>query len=152
MYTIYQTLPGDTIESLALKFKINAEELRKLNNLPFNYQFRIGEQIVIKEKENNNSKDYIIKEGDTAYSIAVKNGVSLASLLDLNGLNENEYIYPGEMIKIPNSKTDRYLTEEGDTLYKVSNKLNTDINSLIENNENIYLKTGQLINNSTYYM
>lgn len=45
--------------------------------------------------------DYIVREGDTLFSIALKFNVPLQTLIELNQLNSPELIYPEQIIKIP---------------------------------------------------
>ena len=48
--------------------------------------------------------DYIVREGDTLFSIALKFNVPLQTLIELNQLNSPELIYPEQVIKIPVSE------------------------------------------------
>jgi len=46
---------------------------------------------------------YVVKEGDTLYSIAKNNQVELDRFLEINGLKEDSVIYPGQKLKVPAS-------------------------------------------------
>ena len=48
--------------------------------------------------------DYIVREGDTLFSIALKFNVPLETLIELNQLTSPELIYPEQIIKIPVSE------------------------------------------------
>ena len=48
--------------------------------------------------------DYIVREGDTLFSIALKFNVPLQALIELNQLDSPELIYPEQIIKIPVSE------------------------------------------------
>ncbi len=43
---------------------------------------------------------YIVRQGDTLNSIARSNGLALRTLLNLNGLKENDPIHPGQTLKL----------------------------------------------------
>ena len=101
MYTIYQVMPGDTMGSVATKFKTSMEELRRINSLPFNYDFSVGEQIIVPATNNNPFFYYTVEQGDNIYALARKYNVDLDTLLQINGLNKNDYIYPGNQLIIP---------------------------------------------------
>ena len=88
---------------------------------------------------------YNIKQGDTLYSIAEKNNISVNNLSSINGLDVNEYIYPGQTILIPKPNVVTYITSMGDTLTKVAEFFNTTKQDIINNNSNIYLLPEQLI-------
>lgn len=145
MYTIYQIMPGDNLNNLAVKFKTNIEELRRINSLPFNYDFTVGEQIIVPTTTNNPFFYYTVKKGDNLYSLGQKYNVDINTLLQLNGLNKTDTIYPNEQILIPQTNTNIYIVEEGDTLKDVSSKSNKDIETLLNNNDMLYLLPGQLI-------
>lgn len=144
MYTIYQIMPGDTMNNLAMKFGTSMEELRRINSLPFNYDFTVGEQIIV-PNNTNPFLYYTVKKGDSLYALSQKYNVDIDTILKINGLSKTDTIYPNEQILIPQSNVNLYIVEEGDTLKDISNKSNRDIQTLLENNEMLYLLPGQLI-------
>ena len=101
--------------------------------------------------ENTNNNEYYayytIKKGDNLYQIAKRFNVNPALLAALNGLNNNDYIYPDQIIMIPRDNYAYYITKDGDTLNLVAEAFNTDPSNLINYNNAIYLKEGQLIVN-----
>lgn len=154
MYQVYQVLVGETIESIANKLNITADELRRLNGIGDNAIIRQGSYIIIPGNMNNNMngydnnmngfndngyKKYIVKQGDNMYAIARDNDVDFKTLLSLNGINENDYIYPNQEIIIPTRKT--YVTNNNDTVKEVLDKLNIDIDKLGD----LYLMEDQVI-------
>lgn len=88
---------------------------------------------------------YEIKKGDTLYQISKEYNVNTKLLAELNGLNLDDYIYPGQTILIPKKNVSYYITKEGDTLSMVSDIFNVNIGSIIKDNKTIYLKEGQMI-------
>lgn len=48
---------------------------------------------------------YTVQKGDNLYRIAVNNGLSLDTLLSLNGLSTNSTINPGDVLKLSSSET-----------------------------------------------
>ena len=77
--------------------------------------------------------------------IARKYNINPELLSSLNGLNMNDYIYPGQTIMIPKSGYSYYLTKEGDTLDTVANTFGISVDSLLNNNKILYLLDGQLL-------
>ena len=73
--------------------------------------------------------------------IAKKYGISLDELISLNGLDKEDYIYPGEILKIP--KNNNYITKEGDTIKDILKFSN--IEDLLNKNSEIYLVPNQII-------
>ena len=88
---------------------------------------------------------YMITKGDTLYKIANDNNVNATLLAELNGINENDYIYPNQVLLVPRAGSKLYITTIGDTLSEVARGLNTDIETLISQNDKIYLQPEQLI-------
>ena len=141
MYDIYFIEPGDTIESIANKVGTSIDMLQSLN--PGN-SFAVGSQIVIPTM-NRYFDMYTIEKGDTLYEIARRYNTDYNLLALLNGINTADYIYPGTTIMVPKRDVKYYLTRDGDTLLNVNRRLGADFNSLLRQNNNIYLKEGQLI-------
>ena len=87
---------------------------------------------------------YTIEKGDNLYAIAMKNNTNVKNLLLINGLNENDYIYPGQEILVPNEGVNIYVTEN-DTLRDVASKLGLSEEEIIKQNETLYLLPEQII-------
>lgn len=98
-----------------------------------------------KRLENEYYEYYTIKTGDNLYQISKRYNVNPELLTALNGLNPNDYIYPGQVIMIPKSGYSYYLTKEGDTLDTVANTFGNSVDELLKNNNVIYLLDGQLL-------
>ena len=62
----------------------------------------------------------------------------------INGLNENDYIYPGQEILVPNEGVSIYVTEN-DTLRDVASKLGLSEEEIVKQNETLYLLPEQII-------
>lgn len=99
---------------------------------------------------------YVVKKGDSLYSIASRYGTTVSALKSLNNLS-NDNLSVGQLLKLPSSVSDEkpekeppkntYVVQKGDTLYSVSRKYNTTVeqikklNNLTSNN----LSIGQVI-------
>ena len=88
---------------------------------------------------------YEIKKGDTLYQISKDYNVNTKLLAEINGLNLDDYIYPGQVILVPRKNVSYYITKEGETLRNVSKIFDVSEDDLIEQNETIYLQSGQII-------
>ena len=125
----YEVQSGDTLSSLALRFKISSARLRQVNGLDGD-KIRIGQILKIPNdnQENNETaqpnpsdpillsatthlkseidpsatttkKRYTVKKGDTLLGISRKTKVSIGVIRSLNQL-EDDYIRPGQMLRI----------------------------------------------------
>ena len=144
MYKIYEINRGDTLESIALKLGISPEILAALNGLNINATLNPNSFIIIPNGDSNFDK-YKIKKGDTIYQIASSYNISPSQLLKLNGLNENDIIYPEEEILVPKSNTSFYVTTDGDTINGLTQILKLPIEQIARQNDTIYLMPDQLI-------
>ena len=77
------------------------------------------------------------------YSIAKNYGINYQSLLKLNGLDEEDYIYPNEAILIPKG-FNAYITEN-ETIEEIARKLNIPIEMVISKNPNLMVVEDQVI-------
>lgn len=86
---------------------------------------------------------YVVKSGDTLYSIAKKFNVSVETLKEINNLNSNLIKINQELV-IPN-KT--HVVVKGDTLYSLAKKNNTTVDKLMEINnlKNSNLSIGDIL-------
>ena len=88
-------------------------------------------------------KEYIVKQGNTIKSVALKFKVNATELAVLNGLGEDESLIPGKRLLIPvnialeNPPTTyfrEYIVKKGDTLFAIASKFSVSINDLKQNN------------------
>lgn len=88
---------------------------------------------------------YTIKKGDSLYKIAKNYNINPSLLASMNGFDMNDYIYPGQVLLIPNQNYSYYITKSGDTIDMVLSTLNEDSSKLLKENKNIFLQEGQMI-------
>lgn len=141
MYDVYQVQIGDTIDTIAGRYNTTREVIRNLNP---SSSFGVGTTIII-PKINEYFEMYNIQKGDSLYEIARRYNTDYNLLAMLNGINTTDYIYPNTTIMVPKRDVKYYITKENDTLNSVNKLLGSDINNLLRENNNIYLKEGQLI-------
>jgi len=149
VYQIYKVEASDTLDNIARNFGTSVEKLREINGLGEIYP---GGYILVPSQSgqpNNYNSDlytmYIVKQGDNIYSIARDYGVSYETLLRINGLNANDYIYPNQQILIPKSNSGIYVTKENDTIQSLYNTYKNNWNSFLQQNSNIYVVPDQMI-------
>ena len=146
MYTIYQVEPGDTLASIANKYGIPINDLSSINGIMMGSNLNPGDYIIVPKNDNENLyfTRYVIKDGDTMYSIARRYNVDPNFLLRLNGLNENDTIYSGDYIFVPKDGVKFYITGMDNTLGDVTRNLGATPDELAGQNNTIYLTNDQL--------
>ena len=127
--TTYKVEKGDTLYSISRKYQITVAELRAANNLSENDVIKAGQKLKIPSADISSAaalatdnkattspsgaslsaatptKNYTVVKGDTLYSIAKKNGMTLAELMALNNLDNSSVIKVGQKLKIADSKS-----------------------------------------------
>lgn len=98
-------------------------------------------------RDNNDTffEYYKINKGDTLYKIAKQYNTNPILLAGLNGLNVDDYIYPDQILLIPNNNYSYYITKSGDTIDNVANQFGSSCDDLLKDNKAIYLLDGQMI-------
>ena len=80
---------------------------------------------------------YTVKRGDTLWGISRKFGTSINSIVALNGIENPNLIYAGEVFKIPSARSEQtviYTVKRGDTLWGISRKFGTTVENLVKLN------------------
>ncbi|MDO5727789.1 MAG: LysM peptidoglycan-binding domain-containing protein, partial [Bowdeniella nasicola] len=112
----YRVMPGDTLTSIAAKFKVNLHELARINNLTNPNRIYPGQVLQIRAPRTTAGKapaapkssapvgkpaaSYTVKAGDTLSGIAAKLNTSVAQLQQANRLTNPNRIYPGQVLQI----------------------------------------------------
>ena len=147
MYTIYQVEYGDTINSIANKTNTTMQNIKDINGINNDSELVVGSLVIVPKQGDKVFENYKVKAGDSIYSIARVYNVDPDTLLLLNGLNKNEYIYPNQEIIVPLKGISVYVTKSGDTIDGIINNLGIDANSLNTQNKRIFVMEDQLIVN-----
>ncbi|APY00113.1 hypothetical protein BWR22_07250 [Lacinutrix venerupis] len=98
---IHTVVKGETLYSISKKYEISMAHIKSLNNLSsnvlsVNQQLKIGYNT---KAEISNNSVYIVKKGDSLFGIAKREGLSVAELKQLNGLETN-IIKVGQELKL----------------------------------------------------
>ncbi len=99
--TEYIVKPGDTLAGIALRSGVGMERIAKLNNIEDPDRITAGQVLKIPLDRCAEGREYIVKKGDTLYSIAEKTGTTVGRLADINGIGDPDLIYAGQGIRLP---------------------------------------------------
>ena len=95
---------------------------------------------------NEESNYYVVKKGDSLWSIAKKYNMTVDELKSINNLKSN-LLSIGQRLKIKESNDNQniYIVKKGDTLYKIANMYGTTVDNLkaLNNLKNNNLSIGQ---------
>lgn len=147
MFESYILKEGDNLQSIANKYNTSVKILQDINNLYYTEDLREGMEIVVPTESKDYFNYYVVEKGDTVYGIARKYNINPELLASINGLDNDDYIYPKEQILIPKNGYSYYITAEGDTLEEVIKVFNSNKEKFLNENKTIYLMSGQLLVN-----
>lgn len=166
MYTVKS---GDTLYSIARKYNTTVNDIINLNYLKSN-NLSVGQVLRIPENYYNydemsapNYISYTVKPGDTLYSIASSNGISVDTIISDNVLPSNNLsvgqvlrlrVTDGEVLEcfgpdfeIPEMVVPSisYTVKRGDSLYSIAKKYGVSVSSItkLNNLSNNNLSIGQ---------
>ncbi len=126
----YVVKSGDTLWSIARRFGVSVETLRRANGI-YSDMLMIGQIIRIPIKSIMYSDEYImyqVKPGDTLWSIARRFNTTVDSIVIANNLTTNMLMI-GQQLKIP-IKNHIYIVRYGDSLWQIARRFQTTVDDL----------------------
>jgi LysM repeat protein len=165
----YMVQGGDTGYGISRRFGMSVDEFYKLNpeavsGLKAGQYVKVkraassSSPVVSESSDKRNESGYTIRQGETLYQIAVRNGISLGELLAANpGLNADNY-QAGTVINIPASTSERsakavavpsgkYVVKQGDTFYGIAHAHGMGTDQLRAANPNIEVLQPEMVIN-----
>jgi LysM repeat protein len=155
--TLYTIIPGDSYFGLAKRFNLTVDELIAANPGTNPQNLQIGQQICIPLSPIGQCPggfNYVIKPGDTYYSIARKFGTVVPALIAANPGVDPNMLMIGQSICVPAPQPitcpggNVYTIVSGDTFFSIAGRFNTTVEALIAANPGINpnnLSIGQVI-------
>jgi membrane-bound lytic murein transglycosylase D len=174
-WTRYKVKQGESLGIIAKRHGSSIEALKEANNLSGN-TIRIGEHLLIPRigdasyqpsrigkkgatvTSKGNKKIHIVKAGDTWWSLANTNKVSVTDLTKWNNKSPRDTLNLGQKLvvwtqqtphdKHSNTKVVNYKIQSGDSLWKISRKFNVSVIQVREWNglsTRTLLRPGQML-------
>ena len=137
-FIVYTVSSGDNLYKIATKYNLTVDDLVNYNDLATT-NLSIGQQLLIPVQKTSETQTYIVKSGDTLYSIASKYGISVNALKNYNNLTTN-VLSIGQKLNIPvtseqpSSNYLDYAVKKGDSLYSIASKYNTGVSDIMKIN------------------
>lgn len=128
----YVVKKGDSLWSIARANGLTVDELKSLNNLSSNV-LHVGDTLLISSAystgDDGNDNYYVVKSGDTLWSIARKYNLSVNELKALNNLSSN-VLSVGQRLIVGKESSNDYVVSAGDTLWAIARKFNVSVDDI----------------------
>lgn len=99
---VHEVKKGETVSSIAARYTASIDNVLETNGLKANDTIYPGQKLTIAGGTGLRTGGYhTVQEGETITSIARIYGVTVRSVLDVNGLGTRDTIYPGQKIRLP---------------------------------------------------
>ena len=144
-YIVYTVKSGDTLYSIAKNYNIAVSDIIELNKLSNNI-LSLGQRLLLPVEEKvieTKYNTYVVKSGDTLYSVAKKYGISVTELKEINDLSNNtlsigqKLLVPATTIIIDETTPGEYITytvKSGDNLYSIANRYGVSVKEIMNLN------------------
>ena len=138
----YTIRPGDSWWLIANRFGMDMYQLAQLNGMSINNVIHPGQKIKVKGTikngakpvKNTNTSFYVVKPGDSWWSIAAKYGLSMYTLAARNGKTIYSMLHPGDCLTISGQTSRTYTVRRGDTLSVIACRLGVSVGYLARKN------------------
>jgi membrane-bound lytic murein transglycosylase D len=170
-FKIHIVKKGESLSKISKLYRVDLEPILEINQLKKTSRLSTGMNLLIPlpkgqgfmpddiAKKKSNGKDrnskppgttYMIKKGDTLWSIANEMGVNIGTLSRWNNLHPKKNLMPGDKLKIgmveildpvdePQGKGAGkeiiYVVKEGDTLWSIGKKFNLTVPEIKTSNQ-----------------
>lgn len=162
---VHRVLAGHSLWAISARYEVPLEMLLLYNNLTENAILQPGDELIIRLAEGQAPPPtptppatHVVRQGETAWTIAARYRISLAEFLWLNGLTEESVIHPGNEVVIrllpgqtpPPTPTPQltHIVRQGDTLWGIALRYGLSLDTLLALNsidQNTLIRVGQAL-------
>lgn len=164
-YIYYRIRPGDSLSTIARKFRTSVATLRNLNDLGSRSFLRVGRKLMVPDRgdyyyQNSGEQQYamaekaqpeavaknvsfhIVKRGENLSSIARMYGTSVEELRRLNSLGNRAVLSVGQRLRVKEDEKVQNFEEKklhtvkrGENLTTIAQKYKVSLNEILANNK-----------------
>lgn len=139
-YVVYTVKKGDSLWNIANLYNVSVNDIVDYNNLGTTL-LQVGQQLLIPTggidmptEDDEIGITYVVKSGDSLWSIAKRYDVSVDELKNANNLSSNLLTIGQELVIPQTSEYKTYIVKSGDSLWKIARDNNVNVNDLISLN------------------
>jgi len=149
---VHTMRPGQAMWTIAAYYDVDLAHLYLINNITEEAVLHPGDEVTVRLAEGQEPPptptpplNHIIREGESAWSIALQHGITTGYLYQLNNLDEYSVLHPGNELIVrlaegqaplptPTPKT-YHTVQSGQSLWAIAAQYNLTLEQLIELNE-----------------
>ena len=131
----YTVQPGDSLWLIAQKYHTTVDTIKRLNGLSSDL-LNIGQVLQIPASQASGYVEYIVRAGDTLWTLARRYGTTVEAIVALNGLS-GDMLTIGQILKIPDTQSSgyrEYTVQPGDSLWQIARRYGTTVAVLMSLN------------------
>lgn len=153
---IHRVKPGETLATLARRYRTSVNEIRRINNMRATATIRPGQRLKIMAAEYppqsltvksspsaSATETHVVSQGESLFSIAQRYGTNAEKLKAFNQLNSSK-LSIGQSLNIPSSahatqdksvNKNTYLVRNGDSAFSIAQKHNMELSRFLKLNQ-----------------
>ena len=144
---VHTVEPGDTINSIGASYGVPTELIAIANNLTDSDLIMPGDRLYIPSPDGHLPPDaplvgvHLVVPGDAMSTIAQSFGVSVATLMNFNGIANPDVIQVGNIIRVPKAATlasastrTTDIVQSGDTLFSIAQRFGVTVDDIMRAN------------------
>lgn len=148
---VHEVQEGQTLWAIAARYEVRLETLLLYNNLTEDSFLQPGDELIIRLGEGQEPPPtptppltHVVREGETAWTIAARYRISLADFFWYNSLDEEAILQPGDVVTVqlapgqtpPPTPTPQttYTVQGGDTLLGIAVRFGLTLDALLQIN------------------
>ena len=102
----HKVRPGESLSVIARRYRVSVKDLQRWNNISDPRKLRAGKTITVYHSQAaprsgvSSSGKYVVRRGDSLWSIARKHNVRVNDLKNWNDLGSDTVLQPGQSLKV----------------------------------------------------
>ncbi len=143
----YLVREGDTLSDVAARLGVSVQELAEANGIE-DPNFIVAGKMLVVPSDGGSATEYLVRKGDTLWSISASLGVPVADLARANGLEDPNYVPADRLLSVPpvgvasgagtatvpnlvvNAAAGHYTVRKGDSLSDIALTLGVPVGQL----------------------
>ncbi|MFQ5342897.1 MAG: LysM peptidoglycan-binding domain-containing protein [Anaerolineae bacterium] len=143
---------GENLQRIAVQYGTTIAAVMQANNLPNAGLVYAGQRLRIPTADNSpapaSSGVYVVRPGDTLFSIARRLGVAQQTLMQVNGIRDASFVWVGQRLQVPGragtpgpvqqtgpastlARQRVHVVASGETLFSIATRYGVTVNSVV---------------------